>query len=330
MGAMRRIVSHLIILSFLLSLIGAGVFAWGYGQYIKPGPTQVENTVIIPRGRGVEGIANALAQAGIIREALIFSLGVRISGTDKSLKAGEYIFPAKVSPQEAAAILTAGKTVVRRLTIAEGLTTRQVLEQLLATDGLEGDIETSFKEGQLLPETYHFSFGDRRNDLALRMADSMARTIARLWQARAMDLPLKTPGEALVLASIVEKETGVAAERPRVAGVFINRLRKKMRLQSDPTVVYGVTGGEGPLGRPLSRADLKQKTAYNTYQILGLPPTPIANPGTAAIAAVLDPEETADFYFVADGTGGHAFARTLKEHNRNVAKWRKFRDSQAQ
>ena len=327
---MRRILSRLIILSFMLGLIGAGVFAWGYGQYVKPGPTLAANTVIIPRGRGVEGIANVLAQAGIIREVLIFRLGVRISGTGKSLKAGEYIFPAKVSPQEAAAILTDGKTVVRRLTIAEGLTTLQVLEQLLATDGLEGDIETPFKEGELLPETYHFSFGDRRNDLALRMADSMKRIVVELWRGRAKDLPLKTPDEALVLASIVEKETAVAAERPRVAGVFINRLRTKMRMQSDPTVVYGLTNGAGPLGRPLSRADLKQKTPYNTYQIFGLPPTPIANPGVAAIAAVLNPEQTPDFYFVADGTGGHVFSRTLKEHNRNVAKWRKFRDSKAQ
>jgi len=327
---MRRILSRLIILSFLIGLIGAGVFAWGYGQYVKPGPTLTENTVIIPRGRGVEGIANTLAQAGIIREALIFRLGVRVGGTDKSLKAGEYIFPAKVSPQRVAEILTIGKTVVRRLTIAEGLTTQQVLQQILATDGLEGDVDVSFKEGQLLPETYHFSYGDRRNDLALRMADSMTQTVARLWQGRAKGLPLKTQEEALVLASIVEKETAVAGERPRVAGVFINRLRTKMRLQSDPTVVYGLTGGAGPLGRPLSRADLKQKTPYNTYQISRLPPTPIANPGIAAIAAVLNPEQTLDFYFVADGTGGHVFARTLKEHNRNVAKWRKFRASQAQ
>ncbi len=325
---MGRFIYRLIILSFLLGLVGAGIFAWGYGQYVKPGPAQAESTVIIPRGRGVEGIANALVGAGIIGDALIFRLGVRLSGTDKTLKAGEYFFPARISPQEAAAILMGGKTVIRRLTFAEGLTTRQVLEQLLATDGLEGDVIAVYGEGELLPETYHFSFGDRREDLAERMAASMTRTLARLWAVRVPDLPFASPEQALVLASIVEKETAIAAERPRIAGVFINRLRKKMRLQSDPTVAYGLTGGAGKLGRPLNRADLQRQTPYNTYMIDGLPPGPIANPGTAAIAAVLNPEKTPDFYFVANGSGGHVFARTLKEHNRNVAKWRKIRDSQ--
>ncbi len=286
--------------------------------------------MIIPRGRGVEGIANALEQAGIIRDALVFRLGVRLGGTDKSLRAGEYVFPALISPQQAAAILISGKTVVRRLTVAEGLTTRQVLEQILATDGLQGDIIAAYGEGALLPETYHFSFGDRRDELAERMAASMSKLVAKLWQSRASGLPLHSPDEALVLASIVEKETAIAAERPRIAGVFINRLEKNMRLQSDPTVAYGLTLGGEPLSRPLNRADLKRPTPYNTYMINGLPPGPIANPGAAAIAAVLNPEKTTDIYFVADGGGGHVFSRTLKEHNRNVAKWRKIRDSQAQ
>ncbi len=325
---MGRFIYRLIVLSFLLGLLGAGVFAWGYGQYVKPGPAAAESTVIIPRGRGVEGIANALVSAGIVSDALIFRLGVRLSGSDKKLRAGEYVFPARLSPQQAAAILSGGKTVVRRLTIAEGLTTRQVLRQLSATDGLEGDIVTPYGEGDLLPETYHFSYGDSRDKMAGRMAASMTELVAKLWASRAPDLPFDTPAEALVLASIVEKETALAAERPHIAGVFINRLNNNMRLQSDPTVAYGLTAGAGPLGRPLSRADLKRQTPYNTYRIYGLPPAPIANPGVAAIAAVLNPEKTTDLYFVADGGGGHLFARTLKEHNRNVAKWRKIRASQ--
>jgi len=330
MGGMSRFLYPLIIISFLVGLAGLGVFAWGYGQYVRPGPALAERTVIIPRGRGVEGIANVLERAGIIRDALIFRLGVRFSGTDKALKAGEYVFPAAVSPVQAAAILTKGKTVVRRLTIAEGLTTRQVLEQLLATAGLVGGIDRHYREGDLLPETYHFSFGDARDGIAARMASSMAATVERLWANRAPDLPFRTPGEAVVLASIVEKETGIAIERPRIAGVFVNRLNNGMRLQSDPTVVYGLTRGAGPLGRALSRADLKHETPYNTYQISGLPPGPISNPGIAAIAAVLNPEKTNALYFVADGSGGHVFARTLKEHNRNVAKWRKIKNSQTQ
>ena len=330
MGGMSRFLYRLTILAFLLGLIALGAFAWGYGQYVKPGPTLSDQTVVIPPGRGVDGIAKALESAGIIRDALIFRFGVRFSGTDKGLKAGEYVFPVGTSPLQAAAILTTGKTVVRRLTVAEGLTTKQVLEQLLVTAGLQGGILRHYGEGELLPETYHFSFGDARDDVAGRMASSMTATVSRLWAGRASDLPFRTVEEALVLASIVEKETGIATERPRIAGVFVNRLKKRMRLQSDPTVVYGLTAGAGPLGRPLSRRDLKQKTPYNTYQIDGLPPGPISNPGRAAIAAVLNPEKTDAFYFVADGSGGHVFSRTLKEHNRNVAKWRKIKNSQTQ
>ncbi|HER26725.1 MAG TPA: endolytic transglycosylase MltG, partial [Rhodospirillales bacterium] len=275
MNHMVRWLSRIVIVFLLLGLIGGGVYAWGYGQFVKPGPSLSQSTVIISQGQGVDGIANALAQAGVIDDGLIFRLGVRLDGGDKALQAGEYIFPAKVSARQAADILSGGKTVVRRLTIAEGLSTAQVLEQLLATDGLDGDILMTYGEGTLLPETYHFSYGDSRTDIAERMATSMTRMVGKLWATRASGLPLATPQEALILASIVEKETALASERPRIAGVFINRLLKRMRLQSDPTVSYGLTLGQNPLGRPLNRQDLKHKSPYNTYLIDGLPPGPI-------------------------------------------------------
>ena len=197
---------------------------------------------------------------------------------------------------------------------------------LAATPALAGEMAPVPAEGSLLPETYHYGRGDRRAALIARMAAAMDETLAELWQGRAEGLPFDSPPAAMVLASIVEKETGLAAERRHVAGVFVNRLRRGMRLQSDPTVIYGLTGGAGPLGRPLTRADLETDHPYNTYRIDGLPPHPIANPGREAIAAVLDPLPTGDLYFVADGSGGHVFAPTLDEHNRNVANWRRARD----
>ena len=251
---------------------------------------------------------------------------MRLSRVDKGLKAGEFAFSHGVSAKGAAQVLINGKTVTRRLTIAEGLTAFQVFDQLVATNGLEDTFDVPL-EGSVLPETYYFSYGDTRSELIKRMVRAMDNNLNRLWQERASGLPFKEPNEALILASIVEKETGVKAERARIAGVFINRLKKGMRLQSDPTVVYGLSKGDGPLGRSLMRADLKKKTPYNTYTINGLPPGPICNPGLAAIRAVLNPQYTDELYFVADGKGGHVFAKNLKEHNRNAAKWRKIRDA---
>lgn len=322
---MRRFILTLFVLVLLAGISGGGLLAWGYAQYIKPGPTISETTVVIPQGSGVEAIAVTLANAGIIADPLIFRLGVRLSRVDKGLKAGEFAFPHGVSAKGAAEVLIAGKTVVRRLTIAEGLTSVQVFDQLVATNGLEDTFDVP-REGSILPETYHFSYGDSRANIAKRMVRAMDETISALWAERADGLPFKGPGEALILASIVEKETGQKAERARVAGVFINRMKKGMRLQSDPTVVYGLSEGEGPLGRPLTRADLKIDNPYNTYTNNGLPPGPICNPGLAAIRAVLHPIITDEIYFVADGNGGHVFAKTLKEHNLNAAKWRKIRD----
>jgi len=320
---MSRFLLSFLILVLFVSVACVGVFVWGQAQYGSPGPLKVEKAVVIPKGTGIKAIAELLVRSGVIEDALIFRLGVRFDRYDTSLKAGEYLFPVSVSAREAAEILTKGKTIIRRLTIAEGLTSYDVVEQLSGTDGLVGVVGVP-GEGELLPETYHFSYGDERSEVIRRMKRGMATTLSELWDARAVNLPLNTPEEAVILASIVEKETGVVAERARVAGVFINRLRKGMRLQSDPTVAYGLTNGLESLGRPLSRKDLRQSTPYNTYVIHGLPPGPICNPGIAALSAVLHPAETRDLYFVADGSGGHAFARTLKEHNRNVARWRKL------
>mgnify|MGYP002631437170 CR=1 FL=1 len=306
-----------------LSVIGGFMAAMGWKAFTDPGPSVSDTTVVIPSGTGLEGIARRLAEAGVITDPNIFVYATRATGQGRALKAGEFLFPAGISQQDALAIVVSGKTVVRRVTVAEGLTSHQIIDALNAAEGLVGTLDVVSAEGVLLPETYHFSLGDSRADILVRMKAAMAGSLERLWAERADDLPIKSKEEAVILASIVEKETGVAAERPLVAGVFVNRLRRGMRLQSDPTVAYGVAGGTG-LGRPLTRADLRGETPYNTYVIDGLPPGPIANPGEASLAAVLNPAKTDFLYFVADGTGGHAFAKTLAEHNRNVRAWRKI------
>lgn len=307
-----------------LAVAGAVFCGWLYAQFTGPGPLAVSTAIVIPSGTGLEGIASALKRAGAIRRDFVFVIGARASRQARSLKAGEYLIPATASPRQVMEILASGKTVVRRLTIPEGLTVAEVMSRLDLTEGLTGDGGDP-EEGSLLPETYHFSYGDSRQGLVTRMQSSMAEAVDRLWDMRAPDLPFETREEAVILASIVERETGVPQERGLVAGVFVNRLRRGIRLQSDPTVAYGIA--PDGLDRPLTRADLKEPTPYNTYVINGLPPAPIANPGIEAIRAVMNPVQTDYLYFVADGTGGHAFARTLAEHNRNVWKWRKIRDA---
>lgn len=230
--------------------------------------------------------------------------------------------------EEALAKLVEGDTVVRKVTVPEGLTSTEIVALINEAEGLSGEIESVPPEGSLLPETFHFTYGDPRNALIERMQADMKRLLDGLWEGRAEDLPISTPEEAVILASIIEKETAVAGERPQVASVFVNRLNRGMPLQSDPTVVYALTDGEGPLGRPLTRQDWKVDSPYNTYANSGLPPGPIANPGRESLEAALQPAETEFLYFVADGSGGHAFAKTLAEHNRNVAKWRRIRDAE--
>lgn len=321
---MARFFRWLALLVTIALISGAGTGFWGYSEFIKPGRLNTDTVVVIPRGIGIDGIANILADKNVISNPLIMRFAVRTIMKEKSLQAGEFLFPKSVSPRAVINILQEGKTVVRRLTVAEGLTTSEVINRLFNTEGLSGDVRVKAGEGTLLPETYHFSFGDSRNEIILRMQAAMEAAFDDLWKRRASNLPYNTPHDAVIMASIIEKETGQADERARVAGVFVNRLAKGMRLQSDPTVVYGITEGRGPLGRPLSRKDLGSPHPYNTYIHKGLPPGPIANPGRASIEAALNPASTGDLYFVADGKGGHAFARTLAEHNKNVAQWRRI------
>ena len=299
-------------------------------QFAQPGPLAADTNLVIARGAGLTAIARTLTEAGVIRDALTFRLGVSYHRAARDLKAGEYSFPAAASMRQVMEILKSGETVVRRLTIPEGLTSTEVVALVAAAEGLSGEPGPVPNEGSLLPETYHYAWADPRGALIERMAAAQRELLRELWDKRVPDLPLASPEEALVLASIVEKETSLEDERALVASVFVNRLKRGMRLQSDPTVVYGLTQGQAPLGRALTRKDLDTPSAYNTYQIDGLPPGPIANAGRAALQAVLNPAVTSYLYFVADGSGGHAFAETLDEHNRNVAKWRKLQRQQNQ
>ncbi|MBI1180522.1 MAG: endolytic transglycosylase MltG [Alphaproteobacteria bacterium] len=314
----RRWIAAAVVLPIVLA---AAVAGWGYWHLHAPGGAASDTTVIIPKGTGVRGTADLLDKAGVIDSRTLFLVGVRLDAADRHIKAGEYLFPAHVSMDRVIDLLREGKTVVRRFTVAEGLSVKQVVAALKAEPTLSGPIETLPPEGSLLPETYNYSYGDSRAGLLARMQKAMKDKLSDLWQARSPGLPLQSPEDAVILASIVEKETALPDERPRIAGVFVNRLEAGMPLQSDPTIVYGITGGE-PLGRPIRLSELQEATPYNTYTFTGLPPTPIDNPGAASLEAVMQPLDTKDLYFVANGGGGHAFSRTYAEHVRNVQKWR--------
>ncbi len=324
--ASRGLRRSLVVLGLSVALV-AGLGAAGLFYVVsltdRPGPLTAETSVVVARGTPVNAIATQLKDAGVIENAGLFALTVRLFGESQPLRAGEFAFPAGVSVRGSMEVLQSGQPVLRRLTIPEGLTTGQVLALVSATEGLAGPVSEPEGEGRLLPETYYFSLDDSRAEIVDRMQQSLREVLAELWLQRAPDLPFTTPEEALVLASIVEKETGLDDERPLIAAVFINRLRRGMRLQSDPTVAFGLAPPGRPLERALTRADLRADHPYNTYQIDGLPPEPIANAGRASIEAVLNPAESDNLFFVADGSGGHAFAVTLQEHNRNVAKWRR-------
>lgn len=306
----------------------AGAGLWGTMRVMAPGPLDRAETVVIPRGSGIEAIALTLGDAGIIDSPLLFIAGAKLGGAVRDLKAGEYAFAAGISMQGVLDQMRQGRTVVRRLTVPEGLTSAQVLSLLEKEPALTGDIKQIPKNGSLLPETYHYSYGDSRAALIERMQHAMDQALAEAWKGRAEDLPFDSPQQAVTLASIVEKETGIAAERARVAGVFVNRLENGMKLQSDPTVIFALTNGNGDLGRVLTRNDWKFDSPYNTYVVAGLPPGPIANPGRASLAAVLKPERHEFLYFVADGSGGHVFAKSLADHNKNVVKWREVQQRQ--
>lgn len=317
---MRKFWMFLLTLFLLLVVAGAGTAWWGWRSWSAPGPLAQATPVVVERGGGVQTIGTTLAERGVIRDPRLFAAAVWLTREEGPLRAGEFLFPAQGSLRDVLAVLRTARPVQRRLTLPEGLTARQMAAILQQAEGLYGDLPT-IDEGELLPETYAYSWGDNRAGVVRRAAAAMREALDRLWKERAPDLPLASPREALVLASIVERETGMPEERGRVAAVFINRLRRSMPLQSDPTVAYAAADG-AVLDRALTRADLDREHPFNTYRNRGLPPGPIASPGIESLRAVLRPDSTDDLYFVADGTGGHAFARTLEEHNRNVARWR--------
>jgi UPF0755 protein len=316
-----------------LALAGIAVFAfgaYGYSRYIAPGPLAANKIYEVEKGLGAPEIGEALTRAGIISDPNIFAAAALLTGKRGRLKAGEYEFPKQASIEQILNIIASGRAITYKLTIPEGWTTAQALERVKANEILVGELTVTPAEGTLLPDTYVFKRGKTRDEIVADMAALQAKVLDELWRTRAPQLPIASKDEALTLASIVEKETGIAGERPLIAGVFVNRLRQNMRLQSDPTIIYGITGGQSKLDRPISRKDIDTKTAYNTYQIDGLPPGPIANPGRAAIEVVLNPATTNALFFVADGSGGHAFAATLDEHKANVAKWREIEKNRGQ
>ena len=295
----------------------------GLFLYFGPGPKATEGastTVILAPGSGVTEVAADLRRGGVVGSETVFVLAAEVTGAAHRLKAGEYAFPSQASLHSVITAITEGRVVRHFVTIPEGVTSQVVMETLMRADFLTGVVAAP-AEGAVLPETYEARRGDDRSAVLKRMMDARDRVLATLWAHRRADLPYRSPEEAVILASIVEKETAKPEERPRIAAVFINRLKSGVRLESDPTVVYGLTGGR-VLGHGLTKSELQSQTPYNTYLIAGLPPTPIANPGRASLAAALDPMSTSDLYFVADGTGGHVFSSTLAEHLQNVAKWR--------
>ncbi len=322
--SLRSAAATLFAFAILAIATAAAVFLYGKWKFEEPGPLAQEATVVIDRGLGTARIAQRLEDAGAISDARLFLAAAVATDRAGRLKAGEYSFPAGASMASVMDKLAKGRAIARKLTIPEGLTSAQIVERVRAEPALTGEIGTVPDEGTLLPETYHFQRGDDRQALIDRMRAAHDTLLETLWSERDTSIPVETPEDAVILASIVEKETGIPEERPEVAAVFHNRLKRGMRLQSDPTIIYGISGGDGPLDRPLTKSDIDEKTDYNTYQIDGLPPTPIANPGRAALEAVLKPADTKALYFVADGTGGHVFANTLAEHRRNVGKWRKI------
>ena len=303
--------------------VGATLFI-GKQRFEAPGPLPEDKVVNIPRGLGVKDIADVLQREGVIDQPWVFMGGVFVLKAKGELKFGEYQFTKNASLADVIETMIENKVVQHAFTVAEGLTSEQIVARLLENTALAGQIRDIPREGTLLPETYRFTLGMARDQIVQRMQQANKRIVQEVWEHRASDLPYKTPEQLVTMASIVEKETGKPEERSRVAAVFINRLKSKMRLQSDPTIIYGLTGGKGALGRPILRSEIDQATPYNTYVIDGLPPGPIANPGRASLEAAANPARTKELYFVADGTGGHAFADSYAEHQKNVTRLRAF------
>jgi peptidoglycan lytic transglycosylase G len=325
-----RFLNGLLTVVLLLMVAVGGIAYYFDSQFDAPGPLDRTKVVVIPKGESTQEIAARLEREGVIGDRRLFVAGYLWAkfaawlGGDKTvqLKAGDFEMRQSVSIQGVVDILSEGHTITYKVTIPEGLTSQQIVDRLLADPNLTGDIAAVPAEGSLLPETFIVQRGSPRQAVLDNMTAQSQKLMERVWAQRKKDLPIKSWEEALVLASIVEKETGRNDERARVAAVFYNRLRQNMRLQSDPTILYGLQGGKVAWGRPILKSEILQKTSHNTYQIDGLPPTPICNAGRAAIEAVLNPADTKDLFFVADGAGGHTFSETLKDHNSNVVKWR--------
>ncbi|MFB2551130.1 endolytic transglycosylase MltG [Ensifer soli] len=334
----RKARSQLVIfLNFVLSAIVfvtlgvAGAVYYALNSFEAPGPLEANANFIVRNGAGISEIASGLERANIISDGRVFRFVSEAYLDNETLKAGEYEIKAGSSMQDIMQLLKSGKSILYSVSMPEGLTVKQMFQRLAADPVLEGDLPAELPaEGTLRPDTYKFSRGTKRAEIVSQMKNAQAALVEQIWNRRDADLPVKTIEEFVTLASIVEKETGRADERSRVASVFINRLERNMRLQSDPTIIYGIFGGDGkPADRPIYRSDLDKQTPYNTYLIRGLPPTPIANPGRAALEAVANPSRTDELYFVADGTGGHVFATSLDEHNANVRRWRKIEADRA-
>jgi len=307
----------------VLVLLASAVVYYAVDHELSaPGPLAQAKVVIIPKGAGSRDMGQLLENNGIVDNHWMFVAGVESAGERGKLKAGEYQIPAHASIRQIIRLIASGKVMEHPITIPEGLTSQQIVDRLKSEPVLAGEVDVVPPEGTLLPETYNVVRGTTREQVLAIMVKKDQEAVAQIWAGRDPGLPLKSAEQMVTLASVVEKETGIASERPRVAAVFVNRLEKGMRLQSDPTIIYGLVGGKGTLGRPLTRDDIDRPTPYNTYTIRGLPPGPITNPGRASLEAVAHPAHTDDLYFVADGSGGHAFAATLVAHRRNVERLR--------
>jgi UPF0755 protein len=317
----------------VLVVVGAfAAFYFGKMAFEGEGPLRATDTIMVRPNTGVAEIAEQLQRRGMISNAHIFRLGLRAYGNDGLLRAGEYEIRAGASMHEIMELMKSGRSILYSLTVPEGLTVHQAFQRVAASEELEGEMPSEMPpEGSLAADTVRFTRGMQRVEVIEKLKSDQQRLVESIWARRSSDLPIDDINEFVTLASIVEKETGRADERSRVASVFINRLERGMRLQSDPTIIYGIFGGEGkPADRPIYRSDIDTPTPYNTYTIDGLPPGPIAIPGRASLEAVANPSRTEDLYFVADGSGGHVFAKTLEEHNQNVARWREIERQRAE
>ena len=306
----------------LLLLVPLGAVVIGKQRFDAPGPLAEDKVVNIPTKLGIRDIADLLVREGVIDQPWVFIGGVFVLKARDELKAGEYQFTKQASLHDVVDTIVDGKVVQHQIAIPEGLTSEQIVQRLLESDILTGNIREIPREGSLMPESYRFPRGTAREQVIQRMQSAQRRVVQEVWDHRMADLPLKTPEQLVTLASIIEKETGRPDERTRVAAVFVNRLKQRIRLQSDPTIIYGLVGGRGTLGRPILESEIRQPTPYNTYVIDGLPPGPIDNPGRASLEAAANPARTKEIFFVADGSGGHVFAENYDQHQRNVDRLR--------